>query len=131
MNKELIQSLIKNAREASENAYCPNSNVAEGACLLTNDNMVFNGCNIENSSLACSMSATEAAVANAVVNGKTNFSVLCLYSEKEWPVPDGRSVQILSEFNHSANVIIANADGSMIYKLHDMLPFRRIVSGDE
>ena len=44
------RTLMDKAIEASKNAYCPYSKFPVGACVLTDNDKVYTGCNFENSS---------------------------------------------------------------------------------
>jgi cytidine deaminase len=125
MNKELIMKLIDRAREASENAFCPYTNVPVGCALLTNDNAVFVGCNIETRVLSGSASAGEVAIMKAVSEGCTGFVAICFYSASAafMPFPDGKTRQLLAEFNQTINIVIANDDTYSLSALNNMFLF--------
>ena len=46
--------LMDKAIEASKNAYCPYSKFPVGACVLTDNDKIYTGCNFENSSFGSS-----------------------------------------------------------------------------
>ena len=48
-------------------AYTPYSNCKVGACLLSSDGRVFQGCNIENASYGATICAERSAVSRAVM----------------------------------------------------------------
>ncbi|KAF3856065.1 hypothetical protein F7725_016788 [Dissostichus mawsoni] len=48
LSQEAIEKLIQQSQEAKQHAYCPYSKFRVGAALLTMDNTVFRGCNVEN-----------------------------------------------------------------------------------
>jgi cytidine deaminase len=123
MNKELIMKLIDRAREAGDNAYCPFTNVPVGCALLTEDNMIFCGCNIESKTFSSSASAGEVAVMKAISEGHTAFSAVCFYGIGFMPFPDGKTRQLLAEFNPLLNIVIANADTYSLSNLNEILPF--------
>ena len=123
MNKELIMKLIDRAREASDNAYCPYTNVPIGCALLTEDNIIFCGCNIESKVLSSSSSAGEVAVLKAISEGHTAFSAACFYAAGFMPFPDGLTRQFLAEFNPMLSIVIANADTYSLSTLNDLFPF--------
>ena len=51
-------TLMKAARDALSNSYSPYSNFKVGAAILTNNENIFSGCNIENISYGLSMCAS-------------------------------------------------------------------------
>ena len=122
MNKELITKLIGRAREASDNAYCPYTNVPIGCALLTEET-IYTGCNIESKVLSNSTSAGEVAVMKAISEGQTIFKAACFYCAAFMPFPDGKTRQLLAEFNPLMNVVIANDQTYNLTTLNDIFPF--------
>lgn len=123
MNKELISKLINRAREASDNAYCPYTNVPVGCALLTEDNVIFCGCSIETKALSSAASAGEVAVMKAISEGHTAFKAVCFYSSSFMPFPDGKTRQLLAEFNPMLSIVIAHAENYNLCTLNDIFPF--------
>ena len=123
MNKELIIKLIERARGGAENAYCPYTNMPIGCSLLVDDNMIFGGCNIENSTLSCSTEAGEVACYKAISEGYTGFRAICFWSGEKLPYPSGKVRQLLAEFNPQINIVVANDETYSMFALNDMLPF--------
>ena len=119
MNKELITKLISRAREASDNAYCPYTNVPIGCALLT-EGSIYTGCNIESRFLSNSVSAGQVAVMKAISEGCTDFKAVCFYSNSMMPFPDGNTRQVLSEFNQMISVVVANAETYNLSTLNNM-----------
>ena len=66
-NKEEI--LINKAISARLNAYAPYSNFKVGAAVLTSDDNIFTGFNIENASYPLCMCGERNAIYNAYING--------------------------------------------------------------
>ena len=122
MNKELILKLIERARTSAENAYCPYTNAPVGCSLLASDNIIFGGCNIENSTLSCSAEAGEVAVYKAISEGYTGFRAICFWAKDKLPYPSGKVRQLLSEFNPAINLVIANDETYSMFDLPSMLP---------
>ena len=123
MNKELILKLIEKARASADNAYCPYTNGAVGCALLVDDNIIFGGCNVENSVLSCSAEAAEVAVQKAISEGYTSFKAICLFSAENLPYPSGRVRQIIAEFSKTINIVVANDVTYSVHSLTDLLPF--------
>lgn len=66
-------NLIDLAKQARENAYVPYSKFKVGAALVTTDDEVVLGCNIENASYGLTNCAERTAIFKAVSEGKHTF----------------------------------------------------------
>ncbi|XP_026756307.1 cytidine deaminase-like [Galleria mellonella] len=126
---ETIQNLIKEAVAARKLAYCPYSNFAVGAALLTEeDNKLYTGCNIENAALGPSICAERAAVPKAVSEGYTKFKCIAVVAhQNNFTAPCGVCRQTLSEFrgsNGDIDVYLSKPqmDKVLCTKLSDLLP---------
>lgn len=64
-DKDLIQEAIK----AKDKAYCPYSNFKVGCALLTKNNKIYTGCNVENASYGLCVCAERVAICKAVSEG--------------------------------------------------------------
>lgn len=119
------EELLKLAKTVAENAYSPYSNLRVGAALLTQDNQIYLGCNVENSSYGLSICAERVAVFNAVANGKRNFrKIAVITSEGKGIMPCGACRQVLSEFNENAEIVTLDGEGNIIkFRLSDLLPY--------
>lgn len=118
-----IRRLVENARQARAKAYAPYSKFQVGAAVLTANDLVFCGCNVENVSLGLTMCAERNAVAAAVLAGQQPVAVAVIPSEGE-ATPCGACRQVLAEFAPDMPVIIANAAGEVerIRSLRELLP---------
>ncbi len=115
--------LLKKAKEASLKAYAPYSKHQVGAAILTNDNSIYSGCNIENSSYSVSICAERVAAAQAISKGEKKFTLIAIYvnSTKMFP-PCGVCRQFLAEFSPDLKVIYANAKEIRLSTIRDLLP---------
>lgn len=95
-----IQKLVSEASVIRKRAYCPYSNFAVGAALLTEDGgKIYTGCNIENSTLTPSICAERAGISRAVCEGYTKFTrVAVVAHQQEFTAPCGVCRQTLNEF---------------------------------
>jgi len=64
------KALAHKAVEAKANALPPYSNFHVGAALLTKDNKVYLGCNVENSTFGLTMCAERTAIFKAISEGE-------------------------------------------------------------
>lgn len=108
------KELIKAAMEASKMAYAPYSNFHVGAALLTKSGKIFKGCNVENASFGATNCAERTAIFSAVVNGETKFEKLVIFVDrKEFTPPCGMCRQVISEFSHDIEILLANNCGEV------------------
>lgn len=104
------KDLINYAIQASERAYAPYSNFKVGAALLTKDDQLFLGSNIENSSYSLTCCAERVAIFKAISEGKTRFKKLAVVANTDRPVsPCGACRQVMSEFfGDDVRIYLAN-----------------------
>lgn len=125
MEKELIKFAI----QAANNSYSPYSNFKVGAALLTEDNKVFLGCNIENSSYSPSNCAERTAFFKAISEGHKKFKAIAIVGGangdfKDFCAPCGVCRQVMSEFCDK-DFIIYLGNKNLEYKkytLEELLP---------
>jgi len=115
--------LIQKARAAKEFAYCPQSGFKVGAVILTTDDKIFSGCNIENVSFGATNCAERTAIFKAISEGHRSFKAIAISSSNspEKPIyPCGICRQVLVEFNPKMTVYIDGDEKE--YNLSDLLP---------
>jgi cytidine deaminase len=120
----LLDALIAAARGASARAYCPYSRFAVGAAVLTEDDAIYAGVNVENASYGLTLCAERNAVVQAVAQGKRQVRAVVVYTPTPQPTsPCGACRQVLNEFGPNADVISV-CDGPEILRqsLADLLP---------
>lgn len=109
--KELMQQAIK----ATQFAYNPYSKFKVGAAILTKDNRVFLGANIENVAYPTTMCAERAAICHAHMSGvkKDDIVAIAIVADLPDPVaPCGECRQVMSEmFNLDTKVFLGNIRG--------------------
>ena len=116
-------NLIEAAKLAAKKAYAPYSGYQVGAALETTDGVVYTGCNVENASYSLTICAERNAVAQAILNGESNFRAIAIYVDTEILFPPcGACRQVLSEFTPGMLVIYANKNGIKKTKLNKLLP---------
>lgn len=118
-----IKNLIKEALEAQEKAYVPYSKFRVGAALLTEDDEIYSGCNIEISSYSPTICAERTAIFKAVSEGHKKIKAIAVVGDSEYTFPCGVCRQVMREFGKDMKIIIANSiDDYKIYTLEDLLP---------
>lgn len=91
--------LLQAATKAAQHAYAPYSHYHVGAALLTSDNRIFTGCNVENASYGLTICAERAAITAAVSAGSRHFTAIAIHATgAATPYPCGACRQVLTEF---------------------------------
>ena len=104
------EQLLSLARQAMQRSYSPYSHFKVGACLLSADGRLFQGCNIENASFGLTNCAERTALFKAVSEGATEFTTIAIASEKAAPWPCGACRQALNEFAPQIRVLVTWGD---------------------
>jgi cytidine deaminase len=130
-HKELAETcqeeLLAAAREAVSAAYCPYSNFAVGAAVLTADGAIYRGCNVENASYGLSICAERSAVFAAVSDGKLDIVAIAVVTNSKNPArPCGACRQVIAEFSQADNPIMilsASPTGEVVREnIQSLLP---------
>lgn len=111
------------AKDAMKNAYAPYSRFSVGAALLTQDDTIYTGCNIENGSYGATICAERVAIFKAISEGQQSFkkiAIVCSEGRKAYPC--GICLQVMSEFFPEGLIILEDAEGITEYRMKDMLP---------
>lgn len=111
-----IKKLIDEAVDARNKAYTPYSKFKVGAAVLTKNNMVFQGCNIENASYGLTNCAERTAIFKAVSEGENEFEAIAIVGETDGPIsPCGACRQVIAEFcDENTKIILANLKGDYV-----------------
>ena len=119
------EEMIKSAEEASKNSYSPYSKFAVGACVLTENNKIYTGCNFENSSFGLTICAERNAIGSAIADGERKIKAIAIYSPNmDNCTPCGACRQVLNEFksDNGIDVIVKIKDSIKVYTLAELLP---------
>tara|TARA_Y100001970_G_C14235179_1_gene861378 strand:+ start:1990 stop:2364 length:375 start_codon:yes stop_codon:yes gene_type:complete len=103
------QKLIKHAIEAYNNAICPYSNYSVGASILTSNNKIISGFNIESKAYPTTLCAERVAIFSALSQGYREFSALAVVTI-DGGTPCGGCRQIIHEFAGDIPIIISNIE---------------------
>ena len=119
------EEMIKSAEEASKNSYSPYSKFAVGACILTENDKIYTGCNFENSSFGLTICAERNAIGSAIADGERKIKAIAIYSPNmDNCTPCGACRQVLNEFksDNGIDIIVKIKDGIKVYTLAELLP---------
>ena len=118
----LPEELIQHACLAQERAKAPYSNYTVGAALLTEDNTIILGCNIESKAYPTTMCAERVAIYSAVSRGITKFISIAVVTQ-DGETPCGSCRQVMYEYAGNIPVYIADLDGNEnCIQLNELLP---------
>jgi cytidine deaminase len=117
--------LAEKANEAKSKALPPYSNFHVGAALLTEDNKIYSGCNVEVSSYSLTICAERNAVFKAISEGERKFKAIAIASDdKDFCPPCGACRQVISDLCGDIDVVMVNQKKELkIVKLSELLPF--------
>lgn len=126
------KKLVAEAYEAQKFSYCPYSNWAVGAALLSQSGKIYHGCNIESSTFSPTNCAERTAIFKAVSEGERNFVAIAivgndkntLIGKGDFCPPCGVCRQVMCEFcNADFEIILAKGyDDYQVYTLGELVP---------
>ncbi|MCE1187712.1 MAG: cytidine deaminase [Ignavibacteria bacterium] len=116
--------LGEKAIEAKGNALPLYSNFHVGAALLTDDDKIIQGCNIESSSYGLTICAERNAIFKAISDGYRKFKAIAIASDFEgYCSPCGACRQIIFEHCGDVDVVLINRKKELkILKASELLP---------
>lgn len=117
--------LAEEAIKAKLKAHPPYSNFHVGAALLTADDKVYLGANIENSSYSLTICAERTAIFNAYLEGERKFKAIAIASDApEFCPPCGACRQVISDLCGNVDIVMVNhKKETKVLKLSELLPF--------
>lgn len=131
LDNSKYKSLINAAIEARKKAYAPYSGFKVGAALLTSDENIITGCNVENASYPACNCAERTAIYKAITMDKKSFEAIAIIAGREaedikdYTSPCGVCRQVLREFVEPGKfkVIMAKSpDDYKVATLEELLP---------
>ncbi|MBB2479388.1 cytidine deaminase [Bacillus sp. APMAM] len=120
-----VNWLIEQAIEARQKAYVPYSSFQVGAALLTENDKLYLGCNIENASYGLTNCAERTAIFKAVSEGENRVKAIAIVGDTEGPIsPCGACRQVIAEFSDdNTKIILANLNGDFVETtINELLP---------
>ena len=130
MERELIQKLIRIAKDHRKMSYAPYSNFNVSAALLTESGNIYKGINFENAAYSPSICAERSAASAAVNAGDRKFTAIAIvggpsYSTDNYCPPCGVCRQVLREFADPQEMVVILAKSVTDYReytLEQLLP---------
>lgn len=130
IKEDTIKQLINEALNARNYAYAPYSQFMVGAALITEDDSVYTGCNVENASYGATNCAERTAIFKAVSEGVRLIKAIAIVGgvkdgDMTYAYPCGVCRQVLREFSNPGDLVIIvakNQDDYKTYSLEELLP---------
>ena len=119
------KELIQKASLAKEASVSPYSNFRVGSALLTEDDKIYTGCNVENSTFGLTLCAERTAIFKAISEGKRKFKTIVIVSDSpDYITPCGACRQIIFDHCGEIDIICTNSKNEYkIFKTSELLPF--------
>lgn len=119
-----IKILAQKAVDAKSFALPTYSKFHVGAALLTDDDKIFTGCNIESSSYSLTICAERTAIFKAISEGERNFKAIAVAADsKGFISPCGACRQVISDLCGNIDVVMVNSKNELkVEKLSKLLP---------
>jgi cytidine deaminase len=119
------KELISTALRFREKAYVPYSNFKVGAAVITEDDTIYGGCNIENASYGATNCAERTAIFKAVSEGHRSIKAIAIVGDvSTYTYPCGICRQVMAEFADASIpvILIKNDDDYIVKTLEEVLP---------
>ena len=107
-----MEKLIKEAHLAQKNSYAPYSKYRVGAAILTEDDTIISGCNVESSSYGLTCCAERVAIYSAIAQGHNKFRALAIFTENGG-TPCGACRQVIWDICGDIPIYIANKNDNV------------------
>ena len=119
-----VEIEVQAAIEAKQNALPTYSKFHVGAALLTEDNKIYTGSNVESSSYSLTMCAERNAIFKAISEGERKFKAIAIASDDSgFCPPCGSCRQVLNDFCSGIEVVLINKENELkILKLEELIP---------
>lgn len=120
-----IRKLIESAMNTLQYSYTPYSNFKVAAALLTKDQNIYTGCNIENASYTPTNCAERTAFFKAISEGQNEFDSIVIVGGKDGILEDycppcGVCRQVMMEFCNPKTFQIILAKSQTDYKIYTL-----------
>ena len=117
------KELITHAKKAQTYSKSKYSNYAVGAALLTRNNDVIYGCNIESKAYPTTLCAERVAIFSAIAQGYKDFTEIAVITD-DGAAPCGSCRQIISEYCGNIPVHFSDKFGDYnTIMIDELLPY--------
>ena len=119
------KELISTALRFREKAYVPYSEFKVGAAVITEDDTLYGGCNIENASYGATNCAERTAIFKAVSEGHRSIKAIAIVGDvSTYTYPCGICRQVMAEFADASIpvILIKNEEDYIVKTLEEVLP---------
>lgn len=127
MDEIVIKKMLQKALLVKENSYAPYSHFKVGACIRTDNDELFSGCNVENASFSLTLCAEANAIGHVIAAGRKKITdVVIVGTGPQLCFPCGSCRQKLHEFSDANTCIHLFDDLGQNYKkltLDELLPY--------
>ena len=107
-----MEKLINAARLAKKNSYSPYSKYKVGSAVLTDDDTISSGCNVESSSYSLTCCAERTALFSAISSGHNKFKALAVITI-DGGTPCGACRQVIWDLCGDIPIYIADENGNV------------------
>ena len=107
-----MEKLIKEARLAQKHSYSPYSKYKVGAAVLTDDDTIVSGCNVESSSYSLTCCAERVAIFSAIAQGYHKFKALAVITD-HGGTPCGACRQVIWDLCGDIPIYISDEKGEV------------------
>ena len=116
--------LIKHATKAQENSQSKYSDFPVGCALLTADDEIIYGCNIESAAYPSTLCAERVAIYSALSQGINKFKAIAIVSNSG-ARPCGSCRQIMYEYLGNIPIYISDSKGEeyILHYIKELLPY--------
>ncbi len=121
-----LNLLLDTARKVMQYSYSPYSKYQVGACILSDNEQLFSGTNVENASSPLGLCAEASAISALISSGAKKIQeMLIIGSGKDLCTPCGACRQRIYEFSTSKTLIhLADANGiQKTLSINELLPY--------
>ena len=119
------KKLVKAAVDVKSKALPTYSKFYVGAAVLTSDDKIYTGCNIESSSYSLTICAERTAIFKAISEGERKFKAIAVAGDTDdFISPCGACRQIINDLCGEIDVVLVNSKGDFtVKKTSELLPF--------